>query len=180
MTVMPHDHAWTVADLADTPDDGFRYELCDGVLLVTSSPSNAHQIVVGELYLLLRAGCPREMQVMLAPTGYEPTDRRSFQPDLLVAWRTNVTDVPISAPPLLAIEVLLPSTRSVDLVLKRAVYQESGVATYVVVDPLVPSVRAWELQDGHYAEIGTATGDESLVLEAPFPIVLVPSRLLDL
>ncbi len=180
MSVMPHDRAWTVADLADTPDDGFRYELCDGVLLVTSGPSNAHQIVVGELHLLLRAGCPREMRVMLAPTGYEPTDRRSFQPDLLVAWRADVTHAPISAPLLLAVEVLSPSTRSVDLVLKRAMYEESGVATYVVVDPLVPSVQAWALQDGHYAELGTATDDESLVLEAPFPIVLVPSRLLDL
>ncbi len=180
MSVMPHDRAWTVADLADTPDDGFRYELCDGVLLVTSGPSNSHQIVVGELHLLLRAGCPREMRVMLAPTGYEPTDRRSFQPDLLVAWRADVTDAPISAPLLMAIEVLSPSTRSIDLVLKRSVYEESGVATYVVVDPLVPSVRAWALQDGRYVEIGTASSDESLVLDAPFPIVLVPSRLLDL
>lgn len=116
MTVMPHGREWAVLDLADTPDDGLRYELCDGVLLVTRNPSNAHQIVVGELHLLLRAGCPRAMRVMLAPTGYEPNDRRSFQPDLLVAWRADVTDAPISAPLLMAIEVMSPSTRSVDLI----------------------------------------------------------------
>ncbi len=179
MTVMPHDRAWTVADLVDTPDDGFRYELCDGVLLVTGNPSNAHQIVVGELHLVLREGCPREMRVMLAPTGYEPTERRSFQPDLLVAWRADVTDAPISAPLLLAIEVLSPSTRSVDLVLKRAMYEESGVATYVVVDPLVPSVRAWQLQGGRYVEVGSAQGGAPLSLDHPFRVTLIPSELLD-
>ena len=39
MSVMPRDHEWTVADLADTPDDGLRYELVDGVLLVSPAPT---------------------------------------------------------------------------------------------------------------------------------------------
>ena len=54
MSVMPRDHEWTVADLAHTPDDGLRYELVDGVLLVSPAPTNRHQIVVGEL---LRCCC---------------------------------------------------------------------------------------------------------------------------
>ena len=59
MSVMPRDHEWTVADLAHTPDDGLRYELVDGVLLVSPAPSNRHQIAVGELHLLLRGRAPR-------------------------------------------------------------------------------------------------------------------------
>jgi len=119
MTVMPRDHEWTVADLANTPDDGLRYELVDGVLLMSAAPSNVHQIVLGELYMVLRAACPADARVMLAPTDYQPTRRRSLQPDLLEARRTDVGSDPISAPLLLAVEVLSPSTRSVDLLLKR-------------------------------------------------------------
>ncbi len=180
MSVMPRDHEWTVADLAGTPDDGLRYELVDGVLLVSPAPTNRHQIVVGELHLLLRAACPADLRVMLAPTDYQPTDRRSLQPDLLVARRADVGDEPIRLPLLLAVEVLSPSTRSVDLLLKHGVYAESGVASYWVVDPAVPSVRAWRLQDGTYVEVGGADGEQALVLEHPFPVHVVPVDLLDL
>ena len=129
MSVMPRDHEWTVSDLAHTPDDGLRYELVDGVLLVSPAPSNRHQIVVGELFALLRSACPPHVRVMLAPTDYQPTRRRSLQPDLLVARRSDVGDDPIGAPLVLAVEVLSPSTRSVDLLLKHGIYAESGVAS---------------------------------------------------
>lgn len=169
----------TVEDLTGTPDDGLRYELVDGVLLVSSAPSNQHQIVLGELYVLLRAACPAQARVMLAPTDYQPTRRRSLQPDLLVARRADVGSEPISAPLLLAVEVLSPSTRSVDLLLRRGVYAESGVAAYWVVDPLEPSIQAWTLVDGDYVDAGRAVGDEALQLDQPFPILLRPSQLLD-
>lgn len=179
MTVMPHDREWTVDDLRDTPDDGFRYELADGVLLVSPAPSNRHQIALGELHLLLRAACPEDHRVMLAPTDYQPTSRRSFQPDLLVVARDAVGEAAISEPLLLAVEVLSPSTRSVDLLLKRGMYEESGVAAYWVVDPLVPSVRAWSLVDGTYVQAGSAEGADRLVLEHPFRVEVVPAALLD-
>ena len=51
---------WTVDDLADLPDDGQRYEIIDGELFVTPSPSLRHQEAIGELYLLLRAYLSRE------------------------------------------------------------------------------------------------------------------------
>jgi len=179
MTVMPRDHEWTVDDLAHTPDDGLRYELVDGVLLVSAAPSNLHQIALGELYVLLRAACPPDARVMLAPTDFQPTRRRSLQPDLLVAWRRDVGTEPITAPLLLAVEVLSPSTRSVDLLLKHGLYAESGVAAYWVVDPLVPSVQAWTLVDGTYVDAGFAEGDQPLHLERPFAVTVVPEALLD-
>ena len=180
MSVLPRNHEWTVADLTRVPDDGLRYELVDGVLLVSPAPTNRHQIAVGELYLLLRAACPADVRVMLAPTDYQPTDRRSLQPDLLVARRADVGDDPISAPLLLAVEVLSPSTRSVDQLLKRGVYAESGVAAYWLVDPAEPSVRALRLVDGDYVEVGAAEREQALVLDEPFPVRVVPQDLLDL
>lgn len=179
MTVMPEHREWTVEDLDDLPDDGLHYELLDGTLLVTGSCTARHQVAVGELYLLLRQACPSELRVMLAPFAYRPTRRRSFLPDLLVTRREDVLVKEVTAPLLLAVEVLSPSTRSVDLVLKRNVYEESGVQAYWVIDPDVPSVRAFELVEGAYVEAGSAQGDEELTLDLPFPVSLTPSQLLD-
>lgn len=179
MTVLPRDHEWTVDDLAQLPDDGLRYELADGVLLVSAAPSNLHQIVLAELFVLLRAACPADHRVLFAPTDYQPTRRRSFQPDLLVVARSAVGATAITTPLLLAVEVLSPSTRSVDLLLKRGMYEEGGVQAYWVLDPLVPSVQAWSLVDGAYVEAGSASGEERLVLTHPFAVEIVPAALLD-
>ena len=179
MTVMPRDHEWTVDDLARTPDDGLRYELVDGVLLVSAAPSTVHQIVLVELLALLREACPPDARTLVAPTDYQPTRRRSLQPDVLVAWRRDVGETSITAPLLLAVEVLSPSTRSVDLLLKRGLYEESGVAAYWVVDPLVPSIQAWALQDGAYVDAGYAEGRQQLHVDWPFGVTVTPQDLLD-
>ncbi len=152
MTVLPRDHPWTVADLDLLPDDGLRYELVDGTLLVSAAPSKQHQRVLGNLHVLLRASCPPELEVFLAPTDYQPTDTRSLQPDLLVVTREDPGVKAVTTPLALAVEVLLPSSRSVDLVLKRELYQQAGVACYWVVDPDELTVRAWVLQDGVLVE----------------------------
>ena len=39
----------TVEDLDSFPDDGNRYELLDGMLLVTPSPNQEHQVVATRL-----------------------------------------------------------------------------------------------------------------------------------
>lgn len=177
-SVMPRDHEWTVADLDQLPDDGLRYELCDGVLLVSGSPSKAHQRAQRGLFALLLRATPPDHEVFVAPMAFQPTDRRSFQPDLLLARRDDPSDDAVRTPLLLAVEVLSPSTRSVDLLLELGVYAESGVQAYWVVDPLEPSITAWSLVDGTYAEAGTATGTAALELTHPFPVSVVPADLL--
>ncbi len=69
--VLPRDGEWTIADLdLLSRDDGLRYELVDGTLLVSSAPSKAHQRAVGNLHLVLRADVPGHLEVFLAPTDY--------------------------------------------------------------------------------------------------------------
>ena len=65
-----------------------------------------------------------------------------------------------------------------DLVLTRALYAESGVPSYWPVDPAEPSVRAWQLADGAYVEVGSASGTDVLALSRPFPVGVRPSDLL--
>lgn len=76
-------------------------------------------------------------------------------------------------------EILSPSTRHIDLGLKRSRYEAAGCPSYWVIDPATPSISAWELTDGKYELVGEAEGDEALRLSAPYPVELVPARLLD-
>lgn len=177
----------TVDDLDDVPDDGHRYELLDGVLVVSPAPSVRHQRIVGRLHLLLHASARSEYEVFMAPLGVKlPDIRTRMQPDLVV-----VRDVDIAAQtipvPLLAIEVLSPSTRAYDLVVKKELLAQAGCPHYWIVDPDGPSVRAWRLSipegtgsaEGEYVEVGHAQGSEALTLDAPFSVTVVPHSLLE-
>ncbi len=178
VTTLPRGREFTEDDLALMPDDGNRYELVDGALIVTPSPVTRHQVVAGELYLLLRAACPGSMRVLFAPYDVRLAATTVLQPDLLVADRSSFTEANLPVSPLLAVEVLSPSTRHIDLGLKRSRYEAAGCPSYWVVDPGVPSVRAWERRGAEYVEVGHVRGAEPLALARPFPVTLVPEDLL--
>ena len=178
MPVIPRGGEWTVDDLAALPDDGLQYELADGVLLVSPAPRPKHQRALLNLAVLLKAAAPPELEVFVAPLDFQPTRQRSLQPDVLVVRRRDVGEENITKAPLLAVEVLSPSTRAKDLILKRALYEDSGVSSYWVVDPDEPSLVVWELEDGAYVERARAVGDEAVAVSAPFPVRLVPRALL--
>jgi Uma2 family endonuclease len=174
---MPRAGEWTVDDLLDLPDDGLQYELADGVLLVTPSPNPKHQRLVLNLAILLREGVPDDLEVFVAPLDFQPTRHRSLQPDVLVVRRTDVGEESITAPPLLAVEVLSPSTRAKDLILKRALYEDSGVSSYWVVDPDEPSLLVLELEDGTYVERARVAGADAAQVTGPFELSLAPAAL---
>lgn len=71
MTALPSSRPFTRADLAEMPDDGHRYELIDGALIVTAAPSFRHQQVLGELYAQIKASCPAGFIVLFAPFAVE-------------------------------------------------------------------------------------------------------------
>jgi Uma2 family endonuclease len=175
--VMPRAGEWTVGDLESLPDDGLQYELADGVLLVSPSPRPRHQRVVLNLALVLKQAVPQHLEVFVAPLDFQPTRQRSLQPDLLVVRRSDVGELNITAPPLLTVEVLSPSTRAKDLVLKRALYEDSGVPSYWVVDPDVPSLLVLEIEGGRYVEAAHVTGEETVAVDEPFPVTLTPGTL---
>ena len=66
---------WTTDDLDELPPDGRRRELIDGVLIVSPSPSNVHQIIAMRLGGALEAVCPPEFDVTL---GVEIRDFDEF------------------------------------------------------------------------------------------------------
>jgi len=179
MTVMPREsHDWTVHDLDLIPDDGLQYELLDGALLVSPAPVPSHQRAAARLYLLLAAACPPDLEVFFAPLDWRPDSRTSLQPDLLVVRKEDIGPANITAPLLLAVEVLSPSTRRKDAVYKRSKYEDSGVAGFWIVDPVIPSTTALDLVDGRYVVVGEATGDAAVTLNKPFAVTVIPSALI--
>ncbi len=177
MTTMPGSRPFARPDLEHVPDDGHRYELVDGALVVTPSPSWQHQRAVGRLFRLLDDACPSELETLVAPFDVALSDDTVLQPDLLVARRSDLTMGELPVAPVLAVEILSPSTRHIDLALKRARYEEAGCRDYWVVDPLEPSIIAWHLRAGAYQQGEQARGGEKILLSHPFPVTVAPQEL---
>lgn len=170
---------FTHADLEAMPDDGRRYELVDGCLLVTPAPNVSHQGVVLSLAVVLRAACPPDLKVFVAPLDVRLAEATTLQPDVLVARRADLTHANLPAAPVLAVEVLSRSTRHIDLALKRSRFEEAGTLAYWVVDPDEVRLRAWDLRDGRYVEAADVSGDEPYEAAVPFPVTVVPAAVLD-
>ena len=95
----------TEDDLAHMPDDGHRYELIDGVLLVTPAPNVAHQRCVVSIVALLHAARPEEHAVLVGPFDVRLSQFTVVQPDVLVARKSDLTDARLEGAPVLAVEI---------------------------------------------------------------------------
>lgn len=179
MTSRPGSVRLTRADLEDTPDDGYRYEIIDGELFVNAAPSHRHQTISGNLHLVLRHACPSDLTVLYAPFAVGLAKDTEIQPDLLVAPRSAFTEKDLPTAPLLAVEILSPSTRRLDLVLKRDRLERAGCPSYWVIDPQGPRLTVWELVDGSYVEVADVAPDETWHAALPYPVAITPKDLLD-
>jgi len=167
---------FTVADLDRTPDDGRRYELLDGSLVVSPRPTTVHQWVATKLAGVLLAACPEELGVVAEP-ALQLTSKTELAPDLVVVRTSQVGGAKFTEPPLLVVEVRSPSTALIDLSRKKAVYEKFGVPSYWIVDPDIehPGLTVFELRDGRYVtEVKTT---QAVTLDRPFAVTITPARL---
>jgi Uma2 family endonuclease len=153
------------SDLQVAPDDGRRYELVRGDLLVTPSPSVRHQRISRELLLQLAAYFHERAlgEVFDAPIDLILTAEDVFVPDLLVvADPTGISEHGIEKAPLLVVEILSPSTSKVDRGLKARRYAELGVEHYWLVDPERRSLECHRLEQGAFRLLAEGRGDTLL------------------
>lgn len=179
MPTLPMGRSLTLADFETIRDvdDGHRYELLDGALLVTPSPAARHQRIVPVLWQVLRESAPAGYEVFVAPLDVALGPDTVVQPDVLVARSEIVTEDGVDGVPALAVEVLSPSTRSFDLGAKKLCYEQAGCPAYWVIDPDMLWLRAWELRGGAYQLVAHVTGAETARLDLPWPIPITPSAL---
>ena len=183
MSAVTIDEAWpsfgrafTVAELDRMPDDGHRYELMDGVLVVSPRPTTVHQYVAMRLASQLDRVCPEDLCVVPEP-AVQLDPQTEFDPDLVVVPLDEVGDAKFTAPPLLVVEIRSPSTALFDLNRKKAAYERFGVPSYWIVDPdpAAPELTVFELRDGRYFLAATST--QPLTVAHPFPVTIVPASL---
>jgi Uma2 family endonuclease len=131
---------FTYDDFLLFPDDGKRHEIIDGEHYVTPSPNTKHQVVVGNLHVLLGTYLKAHPigAVFLAPFDVVISNLDVVEPDLLYISRERrgvLTDQHVCGAPDLVVEVLSPGTRKTDETIKRRLYERCDVQEYWVVDP---------------------------------------------
>lgn len=171
---------WTLADLATLPDDGQRYEIIDGSLLVSPLATVSHQAIAGRLHRLLRAAAAPALEVLEGVGVQLPNG--VLIPDVLVAHTAAVwsgRSLLVPADLLLAVEVVSPSSATTDRVTKPALYAAAGVPAYWRVELAgaeAPSVVTYRLMGTAYVEQATATADEAVSLDWPLAVRLAPAE----
>ncbi|MCX2731631.1 Uma2 family endonuclease [Saccharopolyspora sp. NFXS83] len=171
---------FSVHDLEGSPEDGRRYELIDGDLMVSAAPGWPHQAAVVELASQLHIACTSEYRVLAAPFAVRPDPFTELRPDVLVARHDDLTLRNLPAAPELAVEVVSASSRLKDTTLKKAIYAKLGVRFFWLVDPDLeePEIAAWELVGGSgYQRIARVRNDEVFEVQRPFPVKLTASDL---
>jgi Uma2 family endonuclease len=176
MSVVTIAEAWpaagrpfTVAELDRMPDDGRRYELLNGALVVSPRPTTIHQVVAGRLYGVLSSACPEDLCVVPVP-AVMLGPQTEFDPDLVVVHMDQIGGAKFTEPPLLVIEIRSPSTALIDLNRKKAAYERFGVPSYWILnpDPPRPELTVFELRDDGYAVEAKPSG--SFTTDRPFAV----------
>src|SRR6266516_5828126 len=155
MATQPQTTGLTYQDLLASPEDNLRRELIDGELIVTAAPATRHQSVVLRLGSELLVHCDQfGGKVFVAPTDVFFSDTNVVEPDVLYVRPENVGRVEkklVRSAPDLVVEVSSPTTRRLELVRKRELYERFGVPEYWFVDLDVDRVEAYRLEDDRYA-----------------------------
>jgi Uma2 family endonuclease len=163
----------TYEDFVLFPDDGKRHELIDGEHFVTPSPNRRHQWVLQNLTTLL-VPFVRERRlgrVFFAPFDVVFTPHDVVEPDLLYisAERSGIlTEANVQGAPDLVVEVLSPSGRRQDELLKRDLYERGGVAEYWIVDPEAETLKVFRRgEDGGFGRAQLLTLRDGDALSTP-------------
>jgi Uma2 family endonuclease len=131
----------TYEDLQEMPDDGQRYEVVGGELIVNPAPRREHQEVVANLdwnlqTFLRQSGAGR---AYTHPVDVHLGRHDVVQPDLIVIGAAHLdiyrVEGVVEEAPDLIVEVISPSSRRIDRIQKMALYARSGVPEYWIADP---------------------------------------------
>lgn len=173
----------TVADyLAAFPDEENRpVDVVAGQPVMSPSPTGQHQMCIVALLQLLMDAAPSGCMAIPSPWDWvlweHPLQTR--QPDVVVVTREQARAPRLTSPPLLAVEVLSPTSVERDAVAKREEYARAGLEHHWIVDHETPRVHVFRAGGGQLRLVQQVAGDGRLDLTEPFPVSLTPSQLAD-
>jgi Uma2 family endonuclease len=150
--------ALTYEDYAALPDDGKRYEIFEGELSVSPTPTFRHQVVLARLLGILRAHVEAHSLGEVVPSPITVVLARTtiIEPDILYLANDRLRLVAargtIEGPPTLAIEILSPSTARLDRQRKKDAFERYGVPHYWIVDADARTIDIYRAVSGVYGE----------------------------
>jgi Uma2 family endonuclease len=178
---------YTAEDLAEMPDDGRRYEVLGGELIVSPAPSTRHQWVSVELTAQIRSFARRKQLglVFSAPLDVRLGRHDIVQPDIVFILNEHLHILQawgIEGSPDLLVEIVSPSSRLNDRIRKSAIYADQGVPEYWIVDLDTRTILTQQLVSGEYVTIPMSEGSvTSRVLSGlsidPRDVFAFPDRL---
>jgi Uma2 family endonuclease len=169
---------FTYDDYRMLPEDGKRYELMEGELLVSPAPSTRHQAVSLRLASALLGALdkPGLAQIFLAPTDLLLAPTSVVQPDIVIvgaARASIITERAVEGIPDVVVEILSPGSLDRDQHIKKRLYEKFAIPEYWIVDPDHGFLTVHRLDEGTYGI--RAHYDRASVLESPeFPALRVP------
>jgi Uma2 family endonuclease len=158
---------WTYEDYATLPNDGRRYEIVNGVLLMAPAPNPEHQGIVALLmhYLVVQIQFAGLGRVLPGPVDVVLGPKNVYQPDAVVILNEHmerVQEKSIVGAPDLVVEIASPSTAMFDRVVKYEMYARAGIAEYWIVKQKIRSVEVMVLEHGEYSSLGVFSGQAML------------------
>lgn len=179
---LPAEKLLSYEDYAALPDDGRRYELIEGRLVLVPSPLLAHQRGATNLVRLLGDHVLKHGlgEVFAAPFDVILDEHDTVQPDVLFVSREHSDRIQsrgVLGPPDLVVEILSEGTASKDCIKKRDLFERSGVSEYWLVNPADWSILVLTLEAGSCRLFSEATGSQR-VRSKLFPdLELTPEQL---
>jgi Uma2 family endonuclease len=158
-------------DYAALPDDGRRYEVIEGELIVSPAPTFRHQEVVAELTMTLRSYAETHGlgKVVASPVDVRLDEHTVCQPDILFIRKDRLSIVAdqVMGAPDLVIEVLSPWTADTDRRRKAKLYAKFAVPHYWIVSPQDEAVILYRLAGDTYERVAMYQGADRFEAE-PF------------
>lgn len=148
----PRQGEYTLDDYYALPDD-VRVELIDGVIYDMTAPTRKHQTIALHLWRQLDECIEEHCAPCIAYAApvdvrLDSNDKTMVQPDIVVLCHEDDNDMRIEGAPEFVAEILSPSTRSKDCVIKLNKYMTAGVLEYWIIDPDEEKVFVYDFEEG--------------------------------
>lgn len=163
----PRQGDWTYEIYSALPEDGQRYEVIQGVLMMSPAPEMPHQGLVGMIYRYLsdHIFLTDRGLVFTGPADVVLAPKKVVQPDILVLLEEHLDRLQekcIVGPPDLVVEVISPSSISYDRLVKHNLYEQAGVPEYWLVNLQEQTIEVFVLETGKYRSLGEFHGRQAV------------------
>jgi len=178
--VATHSGPYTIGDYYALPDDGQRYELLDGSLIVSPWPAVRHQVAVSQLTDQLNLACPADLAVLQVSVRIRDS---VLIPDVCVVRRAALPPAGLDVEPAdveLVVKIVSPTNARMDRVLKPTVYAEAGIPAFwrIELDAVGgPEIHAHEIAGAVYREVARVPSGRRFVASRPFEVAFDPAEL---